>query len=268
MPRTAWEYLAPVPVWTPPLDQQRRIADYLDAETAQIDGMMAELDELESRVQSRTATRLARDWNAVSATAASIPLQYLAKISVGIVVKPAQYYVPSGTGVPALRGVNVRPGRILADDTVEISMEGDQANHRSRLSTGDVVTVRTGQAGASAVVPPEWSGANAIDLIITRPAEGLDPQFLVAYLNSPVASTEMGLDVVGAVQQHFNVSSMSRLRIPLPDVRAQQELVRAWVAAREETDAMLADIARLKDLLIERRSALITAVVTGTKEIA
>lgn len=162
----------------------------------------------------------------------------------------------------------MRPGRILADDTVEISMEGDQANHRSRLSTGDVVTVRTGQAGASAVVPPEWSGANAIDLIITRPAEGLDPQFLVAYLNSPVASTEMGLDVVGAVQQHFNVSSMSRLRIPLPDVRAQQELVRAWVAAREETDAMLADIARLKDLLIERRSALITAVVTGTKEIA
>ena len=38
--------LARIRVPLPPLEEQRRIADHLDAETAQIDGMMAELDEL------------------------------------------------------------------------------------------------------------------------------------------------------------------------------------------------------------------------------
>ena len=65
------------------------------------------------------------------------------KISVGIVVKPTQYYTEEG--IPALRSQNVRVDRMQMEPMVYISEEAnDGPVAKSKLLAGDVLVVRTG----------------------------------------------------------------------------------------------------------------------------
>src|SRR5262249_45858689 len=193
-----------------------------------------------------------------------IPLKYaVLAIGVGIVITPANLYVDSGSGVPALRGLNVRPGRIDISDVVQISHKGHQENLKSRLSSGDVVVVRTGEAGAAAIVPEELDGSNCIDLLIIRPGTLTSPSFLSYYLNSGYARDKIAEHSVGSIQAHFNVASMRQLAFPFVE-RSEQER-RTSVLDEIVADLELLDsqLGTQLDLLAERRQALITAAVTG-----
>jgi type I restriction enzyme, S subunit len=106
------------------------------------------------------------------------------RISVGVVVKPSSYYVESG--VPAFRSFNVREDRLVANDLVYFSTEANDTKlAKSKLQLGDVLIVRTGEPGTSCVVPPEFEGANCIDLVFARP-EGsyVLSEYLSRFFNS------------------------------------------------------------------------------------
>ena len=60
-------------------------------------------------------------------------------------------------------------------------------------------------------------------MVIVRPhTEKLDPLFLAAYIN--LASGTINNQLVGAVQQHFNVASAKRLEIPVPSIDVQRKI--------------------------------------------
>src|SRR6266853_2591428 len=69
-------------------------------------------------------------------------------ITVGIVVRPTQYYV--NQGVPAFRSANIREDGIDASDLVFISDKSNALLAKSQVRAGDVITVRTGYPGTSA----------------------------------------------------------------------------------------------------------------------
>lgn len=249
------------------LDKQRKISDYLDRETGEIDAMIAKLDDLVSALDARRTSAVDRAFHG-AAQGPTVSVQMIADVTVGIVIEPSKLYVPYGQGVPALRGLNVAPGRILKDNLVHISHEGHAGNLKSELRTGDVVTVRTGRAGTTAVVPGEWDGANAIDLVLTRLHEGNDPRFFYWYLLTTIARDRIDNDSVGSVQSHFNVGALKRLRVPKMTADEQKRIANHLDEVTGRIDAMLVKVAELKTLLLERRSALITDVVTGRKDMA
>src|ERR1017187_1119668 len=94
------------------------------------------------------------------------------QIVVGIVVKPAQYYVDKG--VAALRSANVRENYINFEDLVYISHESNRVLGKSALRTDDLVTVRTGYPGTTSVIPECLDGSNCVDLIIDRKSTRLN----------------------------------------------------------------------------------------------
>lgn len=249
-----------MPVLLPPYDEQRAIADFLDRETAKIDILIEEQQRLVDVLRERRAT-VAADIFSIDG-AAQTPLKWLAAdVTVGIVVTPSHWYADSG--VPALRGVNVKRGRIIDGDLVYLTDEGHDLHRKSALKSGDVVVVRTGQAGAAAVVPPRFNGANAIDLLIVRPGTEILPAFLEAYLNSPMAASAISEGSVGAIQGHFNVAALRNLSFPEVSIVQQNELVERWSLQSAKIDTLIAETERFVDLSKERRSALITAAVTG-----
>ncbi|MFI1759658.1 restriction endonuclease subunit S [Streptomyces sp. NPDC020571] len=262
------EALAAMVVTVPPLDEQRRIADFLDAETARIDLLLGKRrrmgDLLTLRRERITEQVLGLE---EGHSTPLVPLKYLVhEVSVGIVVTPAKWYVDDG-GVPALRGLNVQPGRILPENLVYISNSGHAENLKSRLKAGDVVVVRTGQAGAAAVVPRELDGVNCIDLIIVRPGKKVDPSYVTYVLNSDYAKGQVGLNSVGSIQAHFNVGAMKQL--PIPAVSRSEQAAKVAILDREigSMNALSERLAAQDRLLKERRQALITAAVTGQLDV-
>jgi len=160
-------------------------------------------------------------------------------ITVGIVVRPTQYYAEFG--VPALRSSNIHAGEIDGEDTVFITEQADAQLSKSRVRVGDVLTVRTGFPGTSAVVRREFAGANCIDLLITRPMAGVSSEFLAAWINSPAGKNQVLRRQGGLAQQHFNVGELRELLVALPS-RAEQEAI---AGALSDADAWIESLEKL-----------------------
>lgn len=252
--------LADIAVPVPPLDQQRDIAQHLDRELARLDELLRlkrQTFELLHERRTGTIDRALRNFKVTL-----WPVKWVVRgVQVGIVVQPSQYYKP--TGWPLLRGINVKPGQVLREDLKFIDDHDNQAQAKSRLRAGDVVVVRTGKAGAAAVVP-EWAdGANCVDLLIVRQSHRLKPRFLEYFLNSGEAQRQIAQHSVGAIQSHFNVEAMKRLQIPVPTLDEQRATVDMLDRELAQQDAVRAASRHQIDLLAERRRALITSAVEG-----
>ena len=232
----------------PSLGEQRRIAEVLDRAEALRAKRRAALAQLDTLTQSIFLEMFGdpignpRNWPLVRFE------DLCNRVTVGIVVQPASYYVSEG--IPALRSLNVRAGSIDLESLVYFS-ERDNATKlaKTRLKTGDLVLVRSGQPGTASVVPPDLDGVNAIDLLIASPkGEIADSTFLCAFFNS-----SGGRDLVlskqrGQVQKHLNVGSLNEARLPLPPLRMQREYARRVACGGELRKSVLSSVRELDSL--------------------
>jgi type I restriction enzyme, S subunit len=183
-------------------------------------------------------------------------------ITVGIVVRPTQYYARQG--VPALRSANVREGRIDDRDMVFISEKANALLSKSQVRSGDVLTVRTGYPGTSAVVPSRFARANCIDILITRPSKLINPRYLSTWINSPHGKSQILRDQGGLAQQHFNVGELRNLVIALPPTRLEQDAI---AEALSDADAL---IESLEQLIAKKRRVKLGAMqelLTGKRRL-
>jgi type I restriction enzyme S subunit len=272
--------LCSIDVATPPLEEQAEIAAFLNAETVKVDVLIQEqkrlvelLKEKRQAVISHAVTKGLNpdahmkdsgiEWlGQIPATWQPSPLKRVSpEITVGIVVEPSKYY--RDEGVPALRSLNIHPGEIRPENLVYISPEANARLRKSRLNSGDLVIVRSGQPGTAAVVPPELDGCNCIDLIIIRRSEQANERFLCYFLASDYAVRQFREGSEGAIQQHFNVGTAMSLIVPLPPIAEQNEICDFLYRETHKIDELAKQAAHAVELLQERRTALISAAVTG-----
>src|SRR5690606_2715989 len=185
-------------------------------------------------------------------------------ISVGVVIKPTQYYVDESKGVKAFRSANVREGFINDSDWVYFSQEGHAANKKSHLKSGDVLVVRTGYPGTACVVTPDFEGANAIDIVIARPdVNQITPDYLCAYTNSHQGKSQV-LDLQGGMaQKHLNVGAYQVLKVklpPLPEQKKIAQILSTWDKAITTTEQLLANSQ-------QQKKALMQQLLTGKKRL-
>lgn len=245
--------------------QQDAVVAFLDCETAKIDALIAKQDALTAVLREERIARRDALIDAVWEGAERVQLRHAADVTVGIVVTPSAWYAECG--VPALRGLNVKDERIDSGDLVHLTEEGHAEHAKSHLLDGDVVVVRTGQAGTAAAVPSGLGPLNAIDLLVARPGPDLDGEYLAMVLNGTRTKSAIASGTVGAIQGHFNVGALRLVELPLPSLHQQECLVREWRATASRIDSMITRGGALRDVLIERRAALITAAVTGALDV-
>lgn len=264
----------------PSYDEQTQIAAFLDSETAKIDALVAEqqrlLEMLKEKRQAVISHAVTKGLNPNApmkpsgiAWLGEVPvhwqvklLKYLSpQLTVGIVVEPSKYY--TSEGVPALRSLNVSQGHIDLDNVVYISKEANEQHSKSTLYAGDLVAVRSGQPGTTAVIPTELDGCNCVDLIIIRRPHSGCERFLCWYLASDFAVMQFSIGSGGAIQQHFNVSTAANLIVLNPPKVEQIEIASILDKETGHLDTLTAEAQRAIELLQERRTALISAAVTG-----
>jgi len=133
-------------------------------------------------------------------------------ITVGIVVKPASYYVPKG--VPALRGVNIRKNGINLNNLVYVSEENNKSIlSKSIIKERDVLVVRSGYPGTACIVPKNLDGVNCI----------IKSEYLCNHINSDKVRNMILSSQTGSAQKHFNIGAVNKLNIPLPPIEIQNE---------------------------------------------
>lgn len=273
--------LARLPLPLPTTLEQTTIATFLDRETAKIDALVAEqkrlielLKEKRQAVISYAVTKgldpsvpmkdsgvewlgeVPAHWEVRSISSIST------KITNGYVGPTRDILVDDG--VRYLQSLHVKGNKIRFDQPYFVSEEWSLEHSKSILEAGDVLIVQTGDIGQVAVVPPEFAGCNCHALIIVSPIrEVLSGDWLASLLNSDYGFHSLLSIQTGALHPHLNCGNVKFLFVPVPPLDEQAVIQRHITASTEKFDDLILEAETAIEILRERRTALISAAVTG-----
>ena len=249
---------ARVPV--PPLESQQRIADYLDRETAEIDAAVADLDKYVELLELRARTLIKQQ---LSGDHPQVKMGLLADAIIGITYSPNDVVEEGGTKV--YRSGNVQDSRINRQNMLAVNVE---IPPHLRFQEDDILMCsRNGSAnlvGKNAIVGPEDLG-HTWGAFMTVIRSDLN-RYLFWFFRSPQFDAHRGLFSTSTINQ-LTTGILNRIPVPLPPRGQRDEIVKALELEVEEIDALIAESIKLRDLLLKRRSVLITEVVTGRKRV-
>lgn len=265
--------------------QQCAIADYLDRETAKIDALIEKQSTLIDRLCERRAGVIIRAvTSGLGAQSDSDPAHYgachsswtrvkvnrVARIKLGKMLQ-SEPKGPLDVYSNYMRAAHVQPnGRTidLDDDQRMWFSPRELCDHDLRI--GDVVIVEGGAGfGRSSVLRedrPKWGFQNSI--VRLRPIAGmaygpfLDYAFQAALLDGRIS-----LVCSTATIPHFTAEKVAALTLFVPSLTEQREIADYVDRETAKIDKLSSKAERFVELARERRSALITAAVTGQIEI-
>lgn len=258
--------LRALPVPVPSVGLQLAIADFLDRETAKIDALIEKQNALIDRLRERRRSVIDR-LLAAPTGAPGTPLRNVVSIQSGVTLGKT-YENANLRGYPYVRVANVQVGAVDTTDLLTIELPHAVAS-RSMLRAGDVLITEGGDRAALAR-GSLWAGEVEPCLHQNHIyALRCDPRFLRAeYLLYVLEGSGARQYFEMTRRQTTNLSATnSRLvrafRFTLPSLQEQEHIVTRLDAQISAIDALISKAERFVELARERRSALITAAVTG-----
>lgn len=263
-----------------PIKEQRAVAAFLDRETAKIDGLVARkkrLIELLQEKQTSLITRAVTRGLDPNVSVKDSGVEWLGKVPrhwrvgklkhacervfVGIAEAATFAYVDQG--VPMLRSTDVRANRVRTDDIRRIDIAFADKLSSKQLRTDDIVTVRTGNAGVSAVVPAAYDRGQCFTLVVSRPIATNDSRYICYWLNARTGRNQFKVEGMGTAQVNISVPIVQNALVYIPPPEEQRTIVAFLDRETAKIDALIAKIRQAIDYLKEFRTALISAAVTG-----
>lgn len=223
------------------LPTQRRIADYLDRETAQIDAMTGALDGLVARLEERRSSLGRQHIETARRNYTFTQVKFVADITTGT----GDTQDATETGYPFY----VRSSTPVFSS--EWEFEGDAVlTAGDGVGVGRVYHLATGRFRAHQRV------------YVIHNFRAITPQYFLHVFRALFPDSVLSgsaQTTVPSVRLHM----ISDLRVPLPPLDEQRRIADHLDAETAKIDAMIAKAGELRVLLDERRSALITATITG-----
>lgn len=282
-----WDTLAALPIPLPSESQQHVIAEYLDRETARVDGLIARRSQMAAVVSERASLATAAlvltgrvKGDIISADGDYLPpaprgwsrttlrhLRCLVQTGPFGSQLHADEYVTDGW--PVVNPANLRDGQIRSDRLMTVSDEKRNVLKRHVLRPGDIVFGRRGQMGRAGLVTDTEDGwlCGTGSLLLRLADDRLTPEYLKLLLETPPLRAYYGIESVGSTMDNLNAHIVlgSPILVPPPD--EQKQIVEDVRVLREEANAVLELFHRQVVTMQEHRQALITAAVTGQLDV-
>lgn len=167
-------------------------------------------------------------------------------------------------GVRYLQSLHIKGNSIRFDSPYYVRHEWSEAHAKSILETGDVLIVQTGDIGQVTVVTDEFAGCNCHALIIVSPVRDVVAgEWLSWVLNSDYGFHSLLSIQTGALHPHLNCGNVKNLFMPVPPIEEQRRIIAYLEDRLHGFEDLSVEAERAIALLKERRSALISAAVTG-----
>lgn len=283
MPRVGWEDMAALAVTLPSRDEQTQIARFLDYETARIDALIEEQQRLIELLKEKRQAVISHAVTKGLDPTVSMKdsgVEWLGEVPAHWVISQLKFNTlemqtgPFGSqlhaedyvdgGIPLVNPAHMFDGEIIPDPQVSVDEVTWQRLKRHALTAGDIIFARRGELGRCAIVTNEQDGwLCGTGSLKARLNAQLDAEYAYLLITSKGAVAELSLESKGSTMENLNTETLGRIRLPLPPV-SEQKAILEYVHEVSGQFGVLVDAAESGiSLITERRSALISAAVTG-----
>ena len=268
------DQIAGIEVPLPSLEKQREIVEKLDSTFAEIDLLEENLDLRTSTNANLQASLLSSFFDLDEDEAAEdYSFRSLGSVSLvkgGKRLPKGTKWSPTQTKYPYIRVTDMKLGKINEDNLVFVPDEIRPLIKNYTVNAGDIIISIAGTIGEIAVVPETLDKAslteNAAKIILER--EILDPDYCSYFLRSPVCRREIDLLVRTTTQPKLALFRIESLRIPIPPIKKQLEIVEKLDSAFAEVNLMKAKIKIEIDYATSLRQSLLNSAFTQEEEVA
>lgn len=254
-----------VPLFEPPLAEQEKIADYLNAECFCIDAM---LTKTRSSIEEYKKLKQAVITQAVTTpNCPNVKLKYLMDI---IVDCPHETPIYTFTGNYLVIRTSDQSLASLRCDEYMYRLDEAEYKKRTRrltLDKDDIVYGREGSWGLACLVPQSNKYCLGQRVMQFRcNTRLLYPKYAMYALNSETVYMQGALDTIGSTAPHVNISTICNYLLPVPALNEQKEITNYLDAKCAEIDKLIAKKEQLVKELESYKKSLIYEVVTGKRE--
>jgi type I restriction enzyme, S subunit len=261
---------APVPL--PPLEEQRRIADLLDAETSKLDRIELLSSKLSCRLGERQESLLSSCFSSRTVEAGGTPPVNLALRRVVNRWIDYRGATPEKTvsGIPLVTAKNIRDGKIDMAASREYIAEDAYSDwmRRGLLMHGDVLLTTEAPLGQVAMVDDPGVALAQRVIVLRADQRFCSPEWLYWYLRSPQGQAELELRATGSTALGIKADRLRGVPIPMVKPAEAKERLAQLQSQVSQIENLQGELSRQRALIAERRQALITAAVTGKFDVS
>jgi type I restriction enzyme S subunit len=276
------EYLANTVVPLPTASERATITSFLDREAAKIDSLVAEQEQLITVLKEKRQAVISHavtkgldpsvpmkdsgvEWlGEVPAHWKVMPIRLAARLESGHTPSRSRPDWWLDCTVPWFSLADVwqirEAGRDVVYETKEMVSELGLANSSARLlPKGTVMLSRTASVGFAAIMGVDM--ATTQDFANWVCGQSLLPEFLLDTFKA--MKPEFNRMMMGSTHNTIYMPDIQAFRFALPSMNEQAQIVAYVRDATAQSDELIAEAKAAVSLLKERRSALISAAVTG-----
>ena len=251
----------------PSLIEQTQIANFLDYETAKIDYLIEKQQQLIELLKEKRQAVISYLVN-VKEGEASIKLKYAVEILAGYSFSSTGFKTDSNDGVALLRGINVGVGNIKWDECVWWSKSDTEGLERYILKKGDLVFgmdrpwISTG-ARVAEIQEYDLPSYLVQRVARVRALRGFYQPYIKLILGSKEFKSFIESDLTGVSVPHISTDQI--ISFPIRKLYFEQQVKQTDQAIESinKIDFLIVKAESAIQLMQERRTALISAVVTG-----
>lgn len=268
----------------PRIEVQQRIARFLDEKTSRIDALIEKKQALLERLAEKRQALITRV--VTKGLNPEVPMKpsgtdWLGDVPKNWSVKPLRrikIYLTSGSrdwaafyadqGDPFLRMTNVTGSGVELDlsDLRYVDLGGNQEGVRTLVREGDILITITAELGSVAIIRNQFEKGAYINqhLALLRVDDSIcDPVFLVNFLSTDVAREQFVVSGSGGTKQGLSFDQVNGVIAAFPQLAEQSQIAKFCEALRVKFEITAKPTESSIHQLIDYRSALITAAVTG-----
>ena len=283
-----WNKIADLLFPVPELNEQCRIADYLDRKCSQIDAIIARQQEV---IEKLKAYKLSVITEAVTKGLnphvpmkdsgvewiGEIPEHWEARKLKSIVEIISKGTTPSTIGsellsygeIRFLKAENIQNNRVVLEPEFYIDYETHNVLKRSQLQANDVLFVIAGATiGKTAILSTDTIPANTNQAVsFIRLKEKEDSKYVWYYLQSSYVKTILNLLSVQSAQPNLSMEDMGNFCLCYPS-KEERNLITEYLDKKcGAIESSIEYKQRVIELLTAYKKSLIYEVVTGKKEV-
>lgn len=263
-----------------PKDEQLKIANFLDHETAKIDTLIEKQQQLikllKEKRQAVISHAVTKGLNP-NAMMRDSGVEWLGEVPEHWVFCTLKRYARVidckhitaeffNEGIPLVSISEVKDWYINLQNAKLTSEKYylDLISGGRKPQPGDIIYSRNATVGEAALVADNMPNfAMGQDVCLIRLDEGLLPEYILLVLKSGLIFHQLDLVMVGSTFKRINVDEIRNFSLVLPPYEEQVEIVGEIKHILRKYDALIAKAQVVIEFMQERRTALISAAVTG-----